>query len=134
MSAANLIPVENFTRRSVAPGDIIFLEGQPADVAYVILKGEVQVGAQGSAGTMVVVNRMHAGEIFGEMALLRADGRRTATTMSNEGCELLEVDRSFFDGSMAKADPLLRYVIERLCERLIALTTRAASQGFGEAI
>lgn len=125
------IPIENFNRRTIAPGEIIFLEGQQADTAYVILKGEVQVAAQGDASHRVV-GRMKAGEIFGEIALLRADGRRTATTMSNDGCELLEVDRKFFDDSMAKADPLLRYVIDLLCARLVTLTGRVAVQGFGD--
>lgn len=127
------IPVENFNRRIVGPGEIIFLEGQKADTAYVILKGEVQVTAHGDA-TDRVVGRLKAGEIFGEIALLRPDGKRTATTMSNEGCELLEVDRKFFDESMSKADPLLRYVIDLLCGRLIALTGRVAHQGFGDDI
>lgn len=127
------IPIESFRRRTVAPGEIIFLEGQHADLAYVILKGEVQVGAQGE-GRMRVVNRMKAGEIFGEIALLRPDGRRTATTLSREGCELIEMDRKFFDDSMAKADPLLRYAIGLLCDRLVALTGKVAAQGYGDEI
>ena len=125
--------VENFKRRIVAAGEIIFLEGQQADTAYVILKGEVEVTAQGDADNRVV-GRLKPGEIFGEMALLRADGRRTASTVSREGCELLVVDRKFFDESMGKADPLLRYVIELLCERLVNLTGRVAHQGFGDDI
>lgn len=127
------IPLESFKRRIVTPGEIIFLEGQSADVAYVILRGEVQVGAQGDS-ELRVVNRMQAGEIFGEIALLRPDGRRTASTFSREGCELLEIDRSFFDDSMAKADPLLRYIVELLCNRLVQLTGRVAVQGFGDEV
>lgn len=128
----NAVPVESFKRRTVAPGEIIFLEGQPADVAYVILQGEVEVGAQGEAGSMRVVGRMKPGEVFGEIALLRPDGRRTATTLSSQGCELLEVERGFFDDSMAKADPLMRHVVEHLCRRLVALTTKVAAAGFGD--
>ena len=127
------IPVESFKHRLVSAGEIIFLEGQQADTAYVILKGEVQVAAQGDADNRVV-GRLKAGEIFGEMALLRPDGKRTATTVSRDGCELLVVDRKFFDDSMAKADPLLRYVIGLLCDRLVNLTGRVALQGFGDEI
>lgn len=123
--------VENFKHRFVSAGEIIFLEGQEADTAYVILKGEVEVTAQGDADNRVV-SRLKPGEIFGEMALLRADGRRTASTVSRGGCELLVVDRKFFDESMGKADPLLRYVIELLCQRLVDLTGRVAHQGFGD--
>lgn len=131
----NAVPVESFKRRTIAPGEIIFLEGQPADVAYVILKGEVEVGAQGGgAGSMRVVGRMKPGEVFGEIALLRPDGKRTATTLSSQGCELLEVERRYFDESIAKADPLMRHVVEHLCRRLIALTNEVAAAGFGDEV
>ncbi|MGE4062846.1 MAG: cyclic nucleotide-binding domain-containing protein [Rhodospirillaceae bacterium] len=125
------IPVESFPRRIVPAGEIVFLEGQPGDQAYVILKGEVEVAAQGDAETRVVT-RMKPGEIFGEIALLHADGKRTATVVSRGGCELLVVDRHFFDDAMSKADPLLRYVIELLCDRLASLTGRVAQKGFGD--
>ena len=51
-------------RRSVPAGEVIFLEGQPADCAYVILKGEVQVTVDDAKGNIVVINRMHGGELF----------------------------------------------------------------------
>lgn len=125
------IPVEAFPRRIVPAGEIVFFEGQPGDTAHVILKGEVEVAAQGDSETRVV-SRMKAGEIFGEIALLRPDGKRSATVVSRSGCELLVVDRKFFDEAMGKADPLLRYVIELLCDRLVGLTGRVAHKGFGD--
>lgn len=125
------IAVESFPRRIVPAGEIVFFEGQPGDTAYVILKGEVEVAAQGDSETRVV-SRMKAGEIFGEIALLRPDGKRTATIVSRSGCELLVVDRKFFDEALGKADPLLRFVIDLLCERLVGLTGRVAQKGFGD--
>lgn len=127
------IPVESFPRRIVPAGEIVFFEGQQADTAYVILKGEVEVAAQGDSETRVV-NRMKAGEIFGEIGLLRADGKRTATVVSRGGCELLVVDRKFFEDSLSGADPLLRYVIDLLCDRLVNLTARVAHEGFGDEV
>lgn len=129
---ANIIPAtDSFPRRTIAPGEVIFLEGQQADVAYVILKGEAQVIAHGSAGEQLVINRMAAGEMFGEIAILRPHGTRTATTISEGGCELVQIERSFFDHSLAKADPLLRFVIGHLCQRLTALTTLVAEVSGG---
>ena len=125
------IAVESFPRRIVPAGEIVFFEGQPGDTAYVILRGEVEVAAQGDSETRVV-NRMKAGEIFGEIALLHPNGKRTATVVSRGGCELLVVDRHFFDEAMDKADPLLRYIIDLLCDRLVTLTGRVAHKGFGD--
>ncbi len=53
-----LPPVASLVRRTIAPGEVIFLEGQPADTAYVILKGEAQVVTHGAGGEEMVINRM----------------------------------------------------------------------------
>ncbi len=127
------IPVESFPRRIVPAGEIVFFEGQLADTAYVILKGEAEVAALGNAETRVI-NRMKAGEIFGEIGLLREDGKRTATVVSRDGCELLVIDRKFFEDSLTSADPLLRYVIGLLCDRLADLSSRIAHKGFGDEV
>ena len=123
-----LPPVDSFARRTVAPGEVIFLEGQPADVAYVILKGEAQVTTRGAGGEEIVINRMTPGQMFGEVAILQPSGVRTATTISEQGCELVVVERSFFDSSLNKADPLLRFVVDHLCKRLTALTVLVAQK------
>ncbi len=126
MSTTMPLPVEYFPRRAVAAGEVVFLEGQPAECAFVILNGEVEVVASGAGGAPVVVNHLKAGQMFGEIALLQPGGTRTATIVSEKGCDLIEIDRKFFDQSLAKSDPLLRYVVGHLCQRLVALTMRAA--------
>lgn len=111
-------------RRTVAAGEIIFLEGQPADYAYIILQGEVQVTVADAHGNTVVINRMPAGELFGELALLDGAGLRTATAMSKDGCELLEIEKAVFAKRLAGADPLLRFVISHLAKRVVMWTDR----------
>jgi len=123
LSAVSL--TEAFRIRRVEPGEIIFLEGQPGAEAYVILNGEVQVAVHDTGGNFRVINRMPPGEMFGELAVLRADALRTATTLSNDGCNLLVIDKSIFDKHLAGADPLLRFIIDHLCRRIITLTDRA---------
>ncbi len=102
-------------RRIVAPGEVVFLEGQEADAVYVILQGEVQAALTDSSGKQVVINRMHPGEIFGELELLGPHTKRTATILSQDGCELLMIDRAVVDKRMAEADPFLRYMMGHLC-------------------
>ncbi len=121
-----------FTQRKVGPGEIIFLKDQHADEAYVILKGDVEAGSQSRDGKFIVLSRMKAGEMFGEIALLSPDGKRTASTMSEGGCELLVVPRDIFDKRLQKADPLLHFVIGHLCRRLITLSDRVVDAGLEE--
>lgn len=111
-------------RRSVAPGEIIFLEGQPAEHAYVILRGEVQVSVTDAHGNTVVLNRMPPGELFGELALVEGAGLRTATATSKDGCELLEIEKDVFAKRLSHADPLLRFVISHLAKRVVMWTDR----------
>jgi CRP/FNR family cyclic AMP-dependent transcriptional regulator len=102
-------------RRMVTPGEVIFLEGQEADAVYVILSGEVQAALTDSNGKQIVINRMHPGEIFGEMELLGPDSKRTATVLSEGGCELIVIDKAVVDKRLASADPFLRYMMGHLC-------------------
>jgi hypothetical protein len=70
-------------RRGVAqvhfePGEIIFRQGDPGDLVYTILRGEVEVIREDEGGAERLLAKMGEGEYFGEMALI-SDAPRTAT-------------------------------------------------------
>ncbi len=113
-----------FTLRKVAPGDFIFLEGQPGNAAYVIMRGEVQVTTEKANGEIVAINTMKAGEMFGEIALLTRECVRTATTTSVKGCDLLVIEPSAFEAHMLKVDLMTQYIMGQFCKRIVALTDR----------
>jgi len=111
-------------RRKVGPGEVIFLEGHVGDTAFIILSGEVQVAVGTKQEDLVTINNMMAGELFGEIALLRDDYKRSATTISKDGCELLVLEKATFQKYMANADPFLRLVMDHLCKRILMWTDR----------
>jgi CRP-like cAMP-binding protein len=111
-------------RRTVAPEEVIFLDGHEADCAYVILQGEVQIAVTEAGGRLLVINRMHEGEMFGEIALLQENGKRTAMALSQNGCELAVIDRDVFHQHLNDADPFLRFVIAHLCQLVMLWTDR----------
>ena len=127
MNLNDLSP-DTFKTRTVEAGDIIFLEGQPANHAYVILRGHADVVVQNPAGELVPINRMNPGELFGEIALLTNQRARTATVMAADKCDLLEIDRAIFDGRLAKADPLVRFILDHVTRRLMQLTDKIVSE------
>ncbi len=47
------------------PGEMIFEEGEPGDVMYVVIEGEVDIVVRDE-----VVDQLSPGDIFGEMALI----------------------------------------------------------------
>ncbi len=115
-------PGNGFKTKTVAPGEIIFLEGQPGDCAYVILKGEVQVSTVSPDGVPITIYNMKAGELFGEIALLTSENLRTATTASATGCELLVIERLAFDAHLLRVDLLTQYMLDQFCNRLASVS------------
>jgi len=129
-----VIQISDFTpgtvkHHVVEAGDIVFLEGQPANTAYVILKGHADVVVQNAGGDYVPLTRMGPGELFGEIALLIPNRSRTATIMAADRCELLEINRDVFDSRLTKADPLIRFVLDHMTRRVVQLTDKIAKDG-----
>ena len=82
--ASKLVP------RSVAARELVFRQGDPGDLFYVIEDGRVEISIDGEG-----VNDLWPGEAFGEIALLR-DVPRTATAKAVEDTRLLALDRDEF--------------------------------------
>lgn len=112
-------------RRTVAPGDVVFLEGHEPDALYVVLKGEVQIVLTDSQGKQVIINRLKAGEIMGEVELLGPHKKCTATALSHDGCELLALDRAKVEARVAAADPFVRFMMGHLCDIIKGWTDAA---------
>jgi anion transporter len=88
--AAHLEPL------SYAAGSIIFRQAEPGDAFYLLATGSVGVYATGQSNAgEKLVKFLHAGEPFGEMALL-TNSTRTATIKAETDCEVLRLDRGFF--------------------------------------
>jgi len=103
--------------RAVRAGTTIFQKGDPGDCLYAICSGSVRIGSHSVDGKDAVLNLIHAGEIFGEVALL--DGQpRSADAQAITDCDLMVIDRRDFMPMMANEPALALRVIELLCGRL----------------
>lgn len=129
----NDLPPGTCKLKTVEAGDVIFLEGQPAENAYVILRGHADVVVRNPAGDLLPLARMNPGELFGEIALLTQAKVRTATVMAADRCELLEINKDVFEGRLAKTDPLVRFVLDHVTQRLVKLTDKIVTDGIPRA-
>ncbi len=75
---------------TVAGGTDVFTQGDPGDLLYIVDRGEVSI-----IRNNVEINVMHAGEYFGEIALLR-DIPRTATARAIDEVHLYALARDAF--------------------------------------
>ncbi len=64
---------------SYAPGQVIFTEGDRADVMYVVQSGEVEVKYRGRQ-----IETLGEGNIFGEMSLISEEPRAATVTAITE--------------------------------------------------
>ncbi|MDQ1519175.1 MAG: hypothetical protein QOI55_248 [Actinomycetota bacterium] len=109
--------LETLARQATAcafsPGQRILVEGDIGDRYYVITKGSVAVVRGGQP-----LATRHAGEGFGEVALLR-DVPRTATVTAIDDVELLSIDRTAFIVAVTGHAPTMRHATHDVAQRYI---------------
>lgn len=109
-------PLQLFTRSTdterYAGGDLIFKQGEPGEVLYVIRSGEVEIQTNG-----VTVDTIGEEAIFGEMALIDSTSR-SATALARTDCELIPVDEKRFTFLVQQTPFFAIHVMRILTERL----------------
>jgi len=99
-------------RRRFAPGDLIFAEGDPGDVAYVVETGAVSIIKQVGEHE-VELGRIGASGVFGEMALI--DGEpRMAAARAIEDTVCLVIPMGTLRAQLGKTPELVILVMETL--------------------
>jgi len=116
-------------RHRYAAGEVVFHEGDPADSLHMIESGRVSVGLTTNYGSQVMFAIESQGEVFGELALLSTDSRRTATVTALERTETMVIQRDDFD-RLRKDQP---QVTEALL-RILATRVRMLSERLSEAL
>jgi hypothetical protein len=82
---------------TASAGSDVIVEGAPGDLFYVLVSGGASVRKQGQE-----VNRLGAGDFFGEVALLR-DAPRNATVHALTDVELYTLERDVFLAAVTRS-------------------------------
>jgi EAL domain-containing protein (putative c-di-GMP-specific phosphodiesterase class I)/CRP-like cAMP-binding protein len=98
-----------------APGEMIFTEGSPADSAYVIESGYVEVFV-GPEAEAIQLNILGPGDIFGEMGIIDASPR-SASTKAISHCRCIVVAASQIAERIASATPMVRLLMSMALHR-----------------
>ena len=110
-------------RMIFAAGQIIFREGEPGDVMYAVLEGEVEIVVQGQ-----VIDTTGPGGIVGEMALIDA-GPRSATVKAATPCTLVPVSQRRFTFLVQQTPFFALQVMRIMAERQRRLLAQAHRRG-----
>lgn len=116
-------------RHRYAPGEVVFHDGDAADSLHMIERGRVAVGLTTNYGNQVTFAIEGQGEVFGELALLSPDSRRTATVTALERTETMAIHRDDFE-RLRRDQP---QVTEALL-RILAARVRVLSERLTEAL
>lgn len=98
-------------------GKVIFQEGDPADVMYIIIDGTVEISKRTGMDTSKTLITLKNGDIFGEMALIESKPR-SATAIATKHAKLLSLDESLFFNMISKNADFAVKVVRILSERI----------------
>ncbi len=97
---------------SFEPGQVIFSEGDPGDVMYMVQEGEVEIVAHGK-----LVEIAGEGSIVGEMALVDNEPRSATVTAKTE-TKLVPVDQKQFSFMVQETPFFAIHVMHVMADRL----------------
>ena len=116
-------------QRSIARGGIIFAKGDVDTGLMGVLAGSVKISVASATGRNIVLNTIHAGDVFGEIALLDGHPRPTdATAMSD--CELVVIEHQDFMPFLRSEPEVGLQFIEILCARLRRISEQVHDMTF----
>ncbi len=110
---------EQFREVSFAKDDVVIRIGEPGDVFYVVLDGELAVWDAGNPPRQT--GTIRRGDYFGEMALLQG-GKRTATVTVGRRATMLAIDKPAFDLLFLKNPKAIEHFARVLSKRLASVT------------
>lgn len=104
--------------RRLAPGEVLFREGEAGEVMYVVKTGELEIVTRNH-----MLERTGPGGIVGEMALVDKSPRSATVTAASD-CEVIAVDRRGFTFMVQNTPFFALHVMGILADRLRAMNER----------
>lgn len=124
------IRVRRAFERVFRTGEVVFDEGDPGAVLYVIQAGEIELTRRGASGPRLV-GRLGPGEFFGEMSVVLGGPRTVRATAACEA-RLLELDASVLQEMCLERPEIAIRMIRRLAARVIELEGRLSALGIDD--
>jgi CRP-like cAMP-binding protein len=97
-------------------GRVLCRQGELGRECFVVLAGRAVASVDGS-----IVGTIEQGHLIGEIALLAAAGRRTATVIAETDMRLLVLTRSEFTGVLAVAPSVAPAILRETTRRLLQM-------------
>jgi CRP-like cAMP-binding protein len=114
-------------RRVIAAGQILFRQGSPAESAYVITSGSLELSVTGSDGIGQTQAIAESGSLISELALV-TQVERKFTAIAREDTGILRITRTLFHRLIEEFPSAARIIENRIRDNIAELAAQAASQ------
>lgn len=111
-------------RRRFRRGEVVFHEGDPGDTLHIVTAGVFVARGSSTMGEVIGVNVFATGDVFGELVLLTAGARRSATVAALCPSATLMVAQAHFEALRTRVPAVDRILLSLLAERNRALTAQ----------
>lgn len=117
------LPKMSSTQLHCEKDQIIFRIGETGDTAYVLIEGSVEISIE-EENNKTVLAVFQPVSVFGEMALLLKDQKRTATARAISKSKLATISRNDFDDFINQSPKVITAVLKAIVSRLQLTTER----------
>lgn len=118
--------------KRVEKREVLFYQQDPGDAAYLVRSGAIAILLTTADGRELVINEMHAGDFFGELALLTS-APRSASAVASQESQVLVLPRAEFMGELEREPKLMRHLLDTLAQRLQVSSERERALAFLDA-
>mmetsp|Transcript_27004 Transcript_27004/g.67869 ORF Transcript_27004/g.67869 Transcript_27004/m.67869 type:complete len:1284 (+) Transcript_27004:235-4086(+) len=115
----------------LASGVVLITQGKYNDNLYRVKRGTVRVQIKGADGKQVVVAKLGAGTVLGEMSVLTYGGKGSATVVTDTDCQIHRIEipllYKIFGSEPDLAARFMHYLARKLAMQLDAKHTKPSS-------
>ena len=118
--------------RRLDKGEILFFQSDESDSAYVVRHGNISIVLNSPDGREMVINEMHAGDLFGELGILTKKVRSTSA-IAHSKSEVLVIPSRVFT-KLIESEPQFAFrMLEITADRLQTSGKRESALAFLDA-
>lgn len=111
---------------------IIFSQTDPADAAFIVRSGQINILLTTLDGRELIINEMRVGDCFGELSLV-TDLPRSTEAIAHTAAEVFSIPRAEFLAELDQSPRLLRFLLKTTARRLQISSERESALAFLDA-
>ena len=132
MPTVGAVIAEHGRRRSCAPGEVLFLEGDHSHYVYACDEGRIRIFLTMKSGRELLLGIKRPGEEFGEISAF--DGRpRSASAVALEASSVFELPGEDFAGLLTESPELAADVLHNMSAQLRRANDRLVARNSNSA-